>query len=1483
MSTLTDPDADKKYAPHPDTQPGTADMSEFEQEFDNPEELEQGVAAPNATESDKSADAEQLKDKEERAPDRSGFSAGDDMRETLGKGYTGKGSRQSKGLAKLYNSDSKLKKRVAIAGAAAGGSLIGAILIFLALLPLKIDMLIQNIDQTFGAATNQALETETDNLFSDWVRESLLPALNTGACKRTIDPGCVPVDAGTGPIGKLYAGWKKNRLDMKLATDYGMTIGRQSNGRYVMNLHGNNIDLSELQTGQRSLFDLPGTKNVSSREIKAQINAALDGETKWKQVYKRYFITRKIDKVFGTYTHCLVLCDSREKVNLKLSDAKLGAKLWIANRVIAPRSTGAAALVTCMLDPPSCSTSISFDNPNVEDDNSPERSKAQQVADSLIANYLESHTLNDLAKLAESASDINRLGFSGYATKLIAQQIASQLGGDAAKTAAGETLDKTIPIVGWISLGVGITTIASTAPSIIKTLSYVTNSKAAAEMYTTYKTAADEMHSGNTDAEALGTLNDALSANSDLGTSHSDMTSTPVYNYVMGGSNGSGFTNAASIFGATTASTTDTSYKCNDGKPVQSGKLDCPEEDFSHTNSAALNSLANSGTLSTISHISGPIYSIISKPGELIGGVVSSIPGVSQVMSAISSFASGFISDALGTLLPNPFQDLSGGRTGDMIIAGGDVTQNGACYQNLGCAKVSSKTAAVIQNQQRQEAQDQFDAQPMFARMFSTDTPYSLVSRLAVAMPTSLSSGIENGMASIAANPMGSLFSSLSNMFTGNHAFAAVTPADDPFGVTQMAYASLPKHPADFWDKNCSTPAPGNEYGYYNDATSTWDASNWYNSSKYQEQDPNTGQAVATATNPCMLITAAIGAGGGLDDPSLLPSDTQTSSTTTATGPTSLRIATYNVDVAPAIAGDSERVTATNTMASNNFDVVGMQELENQGVFDSITNKLYKLGYNTYPAQGYKVKSGSNDMAATTIAWNSSKFTLVGTDELDFPRNVHNTHQKNLPQPDRNPIVILKNTATGQEIIVMNAHYTSDKSNTHANAEAERYAASQAIEAKIKSLQTQYAGIPIFLTGDFNEGYGPNGPGDGQGTNNYKRTSFCMLWGDDLMRAPSITSPQDYCKQGGKRGGIDHILISQSPSMQASAKELTPASGQSSSQSLGTDHASVPYVDVTITGTGSAATSNAGKKIVFASYNMCDDQDHYNSGSGTNSCPHIAGNGKSTVANTTKKASLISSVITGTSSVNSRPIDIAAVQELSQSNQKNLETDLGSSYQFFPSKVARNNAYAVVWNSSKFTMVDNGCLSEKVTGGSLMGNGNNEHLDGSANCSTDQSSRSNAAGFPWVQLQSSSGKSIYVMSIHLPNNCYGSRSIRSNDAQKIYQYWVKPKLSTGATVIVSGDWNWSGSVSCGNYWDGNNKNANPLSAYCEISKGGNLQAAIDIANDKVGQCPSSERLPIDQPFVSAGISASNYKHIDSNDAGTDHSPAIVALTSESGF
>src|SRR4051812_15511683 len=68
------------------------------------------------------------------APDH-GPSALDNIKSQLGRGYTNDDKKSM--LSRAFNSKSKIKKRVAIAGVLAAGSIGGSILLFFLMLPLK--------------------------------------------------------------------------------------------------------------------------------------------------------------------------------------------------------------------------------------------------------------------------------------------------------------------------------------------------------------------------------------------------------------------------------------------------------------------------------------------------------------------------------------------------------------------------------------------------------------------------------------------------------------------------------------------------------------------------------------------------------------------------------------------------------------------------------------------------------------------------------------------------------------------------------------------------------------------------------------------------------------------------------------------------------------------------------------------------------------------------------------------------------------------------------------------------------------------------------------------------------------------------------------------------------------------------------------------------------------------------------------------------
>ena len=95
--------------------------------------------------------------------------AKDNPSDTLGKGFTGRhGTNKKPGLlAKIPGS----RKVQAWALAAGGGiviAIVAAVISFLALLPLKIVHVVSNLESTFSATTESALNNESETMLSNY-------------------------------------------------------------------------------------------------------------------------------------------------------------------------------------------------------------------------------------------------------------------------------------------------------------------------------------------------------------------------------------------------------------------------------------------------------------------------------------------------------------------------------------------------------------------------------------------------------------------------------------------------------------------------------------------------------------------------------------------------------------------------------------------------------------------------------------------------------------------------------------------------------------------------------------------------------------------------------------------------------------------------------------------------------------------------------------------------------------------------------------------------------------------------------------------------------------------------------------------------------------------------------------------------------------------------------------------------------------------
>ncbi|MES2876046.1 MAG: peptidoglycan DD-metalloendopeptidase family protein [Patescibacteria group bacterium] len=354
--------------------------------------------------------------------------------------------------------------------------------------------------------------------------------------------------------------------------------------------------------------------------------------------------------------------------------------------------------------------------------------------------------------------------------------------------------------------------------------------------------------------------------------------------------------------------------------------------------------------------------------------------------------------------------------------------------------------------------------------------------------------------------------------------------------------------------------------------------------------------------------------------------------------------------------------------------------------------------------------------------------------------------------------------------------------------------------------------------------------------------------GDHIFNAASCTttSSSKGTNGAGAFGGNGCVGEGESQSCAGESTDFDPPKGIKDGRSLA---AQTPFlldyqILQTINGedeepeTASAAAATGAATFTVGTYNMCQELNHP-------TCP-----------NQPTKVQKIVSVIEGTAGLNSAPMDIVGAQELSIPTQEAVLSSL-SGYESYPARVPANNGKAIFWNTSTF---------QKASGSGSEGLLTGVHGNGSSN-SVDNNS------FPWVHLNSTSGQSVYVMSVHSPNDGFGSPADRFENAQKIKQ-WAQQKSDDGSLIVLTGDFN------NGQKQDGDNPGA-----YCYLTSEGFMQHAKDAADSKPTDqaCPSNA-VPIDQIYAStnvAGMTATGWRHVSGADSaanGTDHSPAYVTYT-----
>ncbi|HET8991641.1 MAG TPA: cellulase family glycosylhydrolase [Candidatus Saccharimonadales bacterium] len=835
--------------------------------------------------------------------------------EKLGKGFTNKTTRP--GLADRFQKFMRSpanRRRGLIIGGTGGGLATIAVIGFLLLAPLKIETIVNQIHTKMYATTTDAVDKETQSLLTHYIVDHVLPSYKS--CGSTVSRHCsVGNIVGSDPVSNLFRSWSQARLEEKLASP-------PYNIEFKYDSRLNTWHIITPSTGKEgedigSEGEKLDSVLASRADVRQAVKDAVAGETFYKQMFLRYKVDRLLSEKYGI-RWCTIFCGISDPLQNKIADQKIAAKLFVIEKVVRPRDAALGVAMTCLFtqnckstdtQPTPCEEGVSC-----EGDGAPENPQVDTALREQLTQLAGEESGLTADQLEATFKEVEKYGWQTYLVRQTVGKMVAVAGGDeAAQIAAKDVTANALPVIGWINFVAQIANKARHFGPDIRKLAYLTNLTAAISLWSTYQSYADEIHTGHATATEVGSFTNSLgpggsstAKDPELGGT-ADATQTPLYQSVI--NDNSNFSTppspTVSVLNsllpsayADSLSSSSPAYRCNDGSSVTPGHLVCPEENLAGGNGIA-NSISSTlssppfGIMLDVWNGSiGAVYGAISSlAGFIINPLVSAatttlnatcdVPILNSLSPAapyctvrneIKTVAPKIMTAAVNQVVPNPISDnMSGGRTVDMMIAGADGANSEAAHYNLGGQVLSPGQSAQIVAEQDTEAKQSFSSQPLFARLFGS-SPYSMVSKIALAMPYSLQS-TEASLASIISDPLSTLGGSFSSLFAG-HAHAATQPTPDPFGITQYGYpeGTIPSDPQQYWNQYC-TDNPSQAY----------QKTNQWNTDSASNIDPTTGMPDNTSTNPCLLIKTTTGVDGGAFDSSLLtPDDLAGANATTA-------------------------------------------------------------------------------------------------------------------------------------------------------------------------------------------------------------------------------------------------------------------------------------------------------------------------------------------------------------------------------------------------------------------------------------------------------------------------------------------------------------------------------------------------------------------------------------------------------------------------
>ncbi len=751
--------------------------------------------------------------------------------------------KDAKGIAGTTRvmSKSLLNKRTAT-GLGVGGGVAGIVItLFFALLPYKLNMMMDNLQSKYFSGTNNAVDKAVDKMFTKYLKEKIIPGLGKPGCgsTKTINKDCVSVSDNDTPFGRLSNAWREGRLENRMSEKYGLELERSPGATtFTVKIDGktSNVDVDGfLKDPNSNLWTATGSRS----DVRNTVRTALEKETGWKKMLYRYRVGKLMESKYGI-KRCFVFCKSRDRFADYKDKRKNAFKLMLTQKVLVGRSGMLGEALVCIIDD-SC-----LNGEPDRKDNKPDDLERKDVLQKNVKNYLEKRGTNLTAEGIDKISEtVVKLEDAGGLGKYVVIELAEKLGGEAGKKLAKGS----IPVIGWIDTAATFINKAATIGPKLRKINYVIGTASAAALAAGMLTASDEQKGGYTDPEVARSMAEALGDTAgDADHKGEPAETSPMYQKLFGSSQQ---TTAFSIFTpSVSASATVTGYTCPDKTPV-GNKDACDDETFRIDNVVtSISDMFNLPGLSALKAAAGvwsTLSSLVDKPLDWVSSLLLDNPLVNAITENVMEYVSPYIEALSGKIFKSFVSDtMSGGRTFQGLAAGMDVLASTSGEFGIGGGQISDAQSSALLQEEELKAQEDFASKPLYARLFDQQDSRSLVGQVAMAMPFTTSTAVSQTANRLVSSPFAVISSGFGNFFT-RKASAAGSELPNPFGTLRFG------HPEGDTALNVDPTTLTNEYcSAFNEK--------WADD---VEVDEATGMEVHKTGNPCLLYSAATSAAGG--------------------------------------------------------------------------------------------------------------------------------------------------------------------------------------------------------------------------------------------------------------------------------------------------------------------------------------------------------------------------------------------------------------------------------------------------------------------------------------------------------------------------------------------------------------------------------------------------------------------------------------------